>query len=203
MGFLTTAFTAITPDGDDQGGFFKCPANQVVSGSSALEGERTGLSIKAMNMDLRVSVTAESKHQQLVRLILIQFKEGGSFGDVLKTNTFDPNQPMSVIRSFRKRKPDNEYTILADKIITFKPHADGSSAGSALQTRTKYCRFYHKFDEKGANMIYNTLANDDPVKNVVYLYACYATARQGADGSAFGNNQAPTIHYQCRQRYMK
>jgi hypothetical protein len=185
--------------------FFSLSNVSQVVGNVAQPKERNGDDIKALNMDLRCSITFTARHQQFVRLMLIQFADTASadIGQVLESVQQDGAQPMNVIRSFRFRTPDCKYKILADKVITNTPQA-GPPAAGALLGNVKYCRFYHKFKDSESNMNYveGVGQGTGPTTNAVYLYACYSSPK-GTNGVNLPDTTVPYLHFACRQRYMK
>lgn len=199
---LTSTMSGAYPHGGNA--FFSLSNTSTVVGNNAQPAERLGDSIRALNMDLRVNLTFRSKHQQTVRLLLVQFSDAASAdpAQILDATAQDANQPFNVVRGFRLRTPDAKYRIIEDKIVVHNPTSSGDQAGTII-ARNKYVRIYHKFKKhEKMNYVEGQGQGTGPTTNVVYLYACYASPRQ-ADGTLFPDDVAPYISYGCRQRYMK
>lgn len=200
---LYTNYTLI-PAVTGQNAFFSLSNQAVVAAGAAQPAEREGDSIKAMNVDIRGRVTFTSSCKQTVRFILVQWEEVPSSNAAgiqqIFPNVYDSYQPFLVIDSFRVRKPEAKYKILADVSVQYTPQRV-AGLGEAVD---KPIRIYHKFKEGEASMNYvpGQGSGTGPQTNCVQLFAVYAEARK-PDGTQFINTAAPTWSHMTRMRYMK
>lgn len=182
--------------------FFSLSNVQTVVGNQARPAERNGDSIKALNMDLRGTVTFYAGNSQKVRLLLVQFQDiDGAAIDQVVPNTFAQDQPFLLVDGFRVRKPDIKYKILKDITIGYDPKA---AVGGGVSSVHKSFRIYHKFSDKESSMNYvvGQGQGTGPTTNVIQLFAVVGSPRQPS-GAALATDAAPYLSYQCRQRYMK
>jgi hypothetical protein len=179
------------------GAFFRMP-------KGTQDAARNNDSIKALNLDLRINVRFTSPHQQHARLMLVQFavNDDVDIAEVLQTTAYSSTNPMNVFNSFKKRHPEIKYKILKDVKVTSNPMGAGASPSDTSVSRDKNIRIYHKFKDSESPMTYVTDNNAEPVTNVTYLWACYATGKTTAGGN-FTNQTAPAISFIARQRYMR
>jgi len=172
---------------------------------------RNGDSIRALNFDLRICVTFNAAHQQIVRLMVVQFddSQGVAPASLLEDvgNAGFPNeQPLGLIQSYYKRNPTSgKFRIIAD--LTMKSDNNPlpfSAAGPAVTmapgTVNKFTRVFHKFKESHSRMEYPSNTLGQPVTNPVFIFAGYAQATD-ANGNQL-QDRAPLISWKVRQRFM-
>ena len=196
---LTNTY-ALVPASPTGNAFFSLSNVQNVVGTHTQPSERSGDSIRALNMDLKIhTVFPGSKQNQRVRYLLIQWQDvdGASISQVYP-NAYDNHQPYVVIDGNRVRNPDVKYKILADRTVTYNPINDGTNVIG------KSIRIVHKFKPNESKMSYVPGYNQGtgPQTGTVQLFAVYAYPRM-VNGSTYPSLAAPHISLSCRQRYMK
>ena len=89
-----------------------------------------------------------------------------------------------------------KYGVLWDKKITMQKSSSPMPTGGTFPTITAPFRCYVKLTPSQAKMTYDSPVATSPIKNPIYLYACYADTTNSSQ-------YAPLLAFTGRIRYIK
>ena len=170
-----------------------------IAQTDAEDNNRNGDTIRGTTLDIRGTLKTRYMGTTVCRLMLVQFAQrtGANINQVLEDYippaglTYSSN----VVDSFRKMNGTQKYQVLWDKKITMMKDGQVLPTGGTFPMVTSKFRAYVKLTPKQSKMTYEVPTATSPVKNPIYLYACYADT---TGVTAY----APLLQYTARIRYV-
>ena len=162
------------------------------------DNNRNGDTIRGTTMDIRGTLKTKYQGTTTCRLMLVQWAQNANHD--IREVLNDYQQPAgtsysnNVVNSFRKMNGTQPYNVLWDKKIRIG-NAQVLPTGGTFPIVTKDFRIYVKLTPKQSKMTYGLPQPGGPVKNPIFLYACYADTT-GVTALA------PQLEYTARIRYV-
>jgi len=162
------------------------------------DNNRNGDTIRGTTMDIRGTLKTKYQGTTTCRLMLVQWAQNANHD--IKEVLNETQQPQGttysnvVCNSFRKMNGTQPYNVLWDKKIRIT-NSNALPTGGTFPIVCKDFRIYVKLTPKQAKMTYGLPQPGGPVKNPIFLYACYADTT-GVQALA------PLLEYTARIRFV-